>query len=318
VAAPQLVTTVDALRAALAAKGRSGDPWSRRAVGFVPTMGALHAGHRTLLAAARASSDVVVASIFVNPLQFGPAEDLDAYPRPLDADLAACGAEGVDLVFAPSVREMYPRPMATSVRVAGVTDGLCGASRPGHFDGVATVVTKLLAIVGPCTAYFGRKDFQQLAVIRRLVADLSLPVDVVGCPLVRDPDGLAMSSRNAYLSAEERSSALALSRSLRAGADAVVAGERSGAALHALVAAGLGAEPGVVVDYVAVVDVDGLAPVDRLDGAVLVAVAARVGGTRLIDNVVLDVRTASVAVDLGTTVNQSQVHQEGVPCAAGC
>jgi pantoate--beta-alanine ligase len=300
VAAPRLVTTVDELRAAIADAVPSSTS-ARRAVGFVPTMGALHAGHRTLLAAARVECDVVVASIFVNPLQFGPAEDLDAYPRPLDADLAACAAEGVDLVFAPPVREMYPRPMATSVSVSGVSDGLCGAARPGHFDGVATVVTKLLSIVGPCTAFFGRKDFQQLAVIRRLVADLSLPVDVVGCPLVRDPDGLAMSSRNAYLSADEREAALALSRSLRAGADAVVAGERSGAAVQALVAAGL-AEPGVAVDYVAVVDAHELAPIERLDGEVLVAVAARVGGTRLIDNVVLDVAPAGVAVDLGVSV----------------
>ena len=173
-------------------------------VGLVPTMGFFHEGHRSLMRAARAHHDLVVTTIFVNPLQFGPTEDLDAYPRDLAGDAAAADAEGVDLLFTPSVAEMYPEPTRTTVHVAGLTEGLCGAERPTHFDGVTTVVAKLFSIVGPCHAYFGRKDFQQLAVVTRMAADLDLPVRVVGCPLVREPDGLAMSSRNVRLDAGER------------------------------------------------------------------------------------------------------------------
>src|SRR6266513_4988681 len=198
-----------------------------RPVGLVPTMGYLHEGHRSLIRAARAAGDFVVVTIFVNPLQFGVNEDLDRYPQDLSGDLGQCEAGGADVVFAPSEHEMYPRgaPLAT-VHVAGLTEGLCGAARPAHFDGVTTVVTKLFSIVGPSTAYFGRKDFQQLAVVRRMAADLDLPVEVVGCPLVREPDGVAMSSRNAYLSTDERRRATGIFASLRAAVAAVEAGER--------------------------------------------------------------------------------------------
>ena len=189
---------------------------SQRTVGLVPTMGYLHEGHRSLMRAARAETDFVAVTIFVNPLQFGPSEDLGRYPRDLVRDLEACAQEGVDAVFAPSVAEMYPQPPATTVHVAGLTDGLCGTQRPVHFDGVTTVVAKLFSIAGPCRAYFGRKDAQQVAVVTRMAADLDLPVAVVACPLVRESDGLALSSRNAYLSADDRRAAPVLFRALHA------------------------------------------------------------------------------------------------------
>ena len=254
-------------------------------VGLVPTMGALHAGHLSLVAAARQRSASVVASVFVNPLQFGPGEDLDAYPRDLEADLDQLRAAGVDAVFAPSVADFVPDDLATTVSVAGLTEGLEGASRPGHFAGVATIVTKLLHVVAPDLAVFGEKDFQQLAVIRRMVADLDLPVDIVGRPIVRDDDGLALSSRNVYLSADERGRALRLSRALHA-----AAGRWDGDADVARAALwdGLRDGEGLDVDYAEVVDPDTLVP---LAGAGHVRaralVAARVGGTRLIDNVLL-------------------------------
>src|SRR5690349_10375146 len=189
-------------------------------------MGFLHDGHRSLMRAARRDTDFVVVSIFVNPLQFGPNEDLDSYPRDRRGDLAQCEAEGIDVVFAPTAAEMYPAgEPRTTVHVAGLTEGLCGAARPTHFDGVTTVVAKLFAIVGPSRSYFGQKDAQQLAVITRMARDLNLPVEVIGCPLVREPDGLAMSSRNSYLSAEERAAALVLSRALTQAADAIRGGE---------------------------------------------------------------------------------------------
>jgi pantoate--beta-alanine ligase len=224
---PLVVERVTDLRAQLDAARAQG-----RTVGFVPTMGAFHEGHRSLMRAARANHDTVVVSLFVNPLQFGPAEDLDRYPKDFSGDLAAAAAEGVDIVFAPPVEEMYPgtdfspdgAPPLTCVSVAGLTDGLCGSARPGHFDGVATVVAKLFGIVGPSTAYFGKKDAQQLAVVRRLASDLCLPVEVVGCPLVRDADGLAMSSRNRNLSPAEREAATVIHRGLQKGAEVVVGG----------------------------------------------------------------------------------------------
>ena len=275
-------------------------------VGFVPTMGAFHDGHVSLMRAARAQHDVVVVSLFVNPLQFGPAEDLARYPRDLDGDVAVAGAAGVDIVFAPPVQEMYPSLPATpltTVSVAGLTGGLCGSARPGHFDGVATVVTKLFGIVGPSTAYFGKKDAQQLAVVRRLVADLCLPVEIVGCPLVREPDGLAMSSRNRNLSPVEREAATVIHRGLRAGADLVVgAGERDAGRLRRVVANVLTTEELVRLEYAEVVAADTLAPLEVLDGEVLVAVAARVGDVRLIDNMTIRVDARGAAVDLGTTV----------------
>jgi pantoate--beta-alanine ligase len=255
-----------------------------RRIGFVPTMGYLHAGHGSLMVAARAANDVVVASIFVNPLQFGPGEDLDAYPRDLEGDLALAAQHGVDVVFAPSAAEMYPQAMRTTVSVAGVSAPLEGASRPGHFDGVATVVAKLLSIVGPCHAYFGEKDFQQLAVVRAMTADLSLPVVVVGCPTVREPDGLAMSSRNAYLTGSERSAAPAVHRALLAGRAAIDAGERDAAAVRAAMAAVLAAVPEASLDYAEVVDASTFEVPDPLAGELRLLVAARFGRARLIDN----------------------------------
>jgi pantoate--beta-alanine ligase len=271
-------------------------------VALVPTMGYFHEGHRSLMRAARAANDVVVVSVFVNPLQFGPAEDLDAYPRDLDGDAAIARAEGVDVLFVPSVAEMYPRPPLTNVHVDGLTRGLCGASRPTHFDGVATVVTKLFSIVGPSRAYLGRKDAQQLAVVRRMTDDLNLPVEVVGCPLVREPDGVAMSSRNAYLSDDERTAAVVLVRALEHAADAVRAGERDAAVLRRTIASEVDAERLATLDYVDVVDGLELSPVDRLEDGrdVLVALAARLGKTRLIDNMTVTVDGAGVRVDLGT------------------
>jgi pantoate--beta-alanine ligase len=256
-------------------------------VGLVPTMGALHEGHASLLRAARDDGGLVVASIFVNPTQFGPTEDLAKYPRRLERDLEICRREGVGLVFAPSAAEMYPAGFATTVHVGRMTEKMCGAFRPGHFNGVCTVVAKLLAIVQPDTAYFGEKDAQQLAAVRRMVADLDLGVEIRGCPTVRDPDGLAMSSRNAYLSPAERRQALALSRSLAEAREAVLAGERDGGRLAAQVRQRLEAAEGVDLQYVAVVDPETLEDLGRVGDKVLVAAAAKVGATRLIDNVVL-------------------------------
>ncbi len=232
-------------------------------VGFVPTMGYLHEGHRSLLDAARAANDLAAASIFVNPLQFGPTEDLDAYPRDLDRDLAMCDAAGIDHVLHPSVEEMYPlgTPTLTTVTVASISAPMEGASRPTHFAGVATVVAKLFAIVGPCRAYFGEKDWQQLAVVRRMAADLSFPVEVVGCPTVREPDGLALSSRNVYLSPGERAAA-ALNRALRAGVAAVEQGETDPAAVRAAMHAVLDTVAEAEVDYLEVVAADTLEPID--------------------------------------------------------
>jgi pantoate--beta-alanine ligase len=249
--------------------------------------------------AARRNHDLVVVSLFVNPTQFGPSEDLDAYPRDLARDSDVAVAEDVDVLFAPGVAEMYPDGTATTVHVAGLTDLLCGASRPGHFDGVTTVVAKLFSIVGPCSAYFGRKDAQQLAVVRRMAADLDLPVHVVGCPLVREPDGVAMSSRNSYLSPDERSCATVLVRALRATADAVQAGQRDVEQVRTVLAGVLATEPTVRVDYAEVVDAATMQRIDVLSRDALVAIAAFVGGTRLIDNVTLSFDGDSVVVDDG-------------------
>jgi pantoate--beta-alanine ligase len=267
-------------------------------VGLVPTMGFFHEGHRSLMRAARADHDLVVTTIFVNPLQFGENEDLAGYPRDLVADTAAAEAEGVDVLFVPSVPEMYPEPTVTTVHVAGLTEGLCGAVRPTHFDGVTTVVTKLFSIVGPCTAYFGRKDFQQLAVVRRMATDLDLPVQVVGCPLVREPDGVAMSSRNAYLSADERRRATGVFASLRAAAAAVEDGERDPERVRAAVEAEA-ARHGLELEYAEVRRAADLAPLATVDGEVVVAVAASVGKARLIDNVTMQIAGSEVSTDLG-------------------
>ena len=251
-------------------------------VALVPTMGALHEGHRALLRRAREVTDTVVVSIFVNPLQFAPSEDLDRYPRPLEADLAMCADEGVALAFVPSRAEMYPSEPVVRVCAGPMGSVFEGASRPGHFDGVLTVVAKLFGLVRPDIAVFGRKDAQQLALVRRMVTDLELPVRIEAAPLIRDADGLALSSRNRYLSASERESALALSRALTAAAAAAEAGESPAAIVDAARSA-LDREDGVVTDYVALVNPDDFEPfIAGTDG--LVVVAARVGSTRLIDN----------------------------------
>jgi pantoate--beta-alanine ligase len=250
-------------------------------------MGALHEGHLALVREARRRASFVVTSIFVNPTQFGPNEDLARYPRDLEGDVGKLG--DADLVFAPEASTMYVPAEKTRVRVEGLTAHLCGPHRPGHFEGVTTIVTKLFAIVGPCVAVFGKKDYQQLAVIRRMTEDLFLPVTVIGHPIVREPDGLAMSSRNMYLSAEERQRALSLSRGLRAAHAAFVSGERTAGKLRALSRAPV-AEAATSIDYVDVADPDTVVPYPddaRVGERALVAVACRVGKTRLIDNVVL-------------------------------
>jgi pantoate--beta-alanine ligase len=278
---PTVHETIASFRAALREAGG--------AVGFVPTMGYLHDGHRSLAEAARGDdrNDLVAASIFVNPLQFAPTEDLAAYPRDLERDLDLLGAAGVDHVLHPSVEEMYPfgTPTLTIVTVAEISSPLEGASRPGHFAGVATVVAKLFAIAGPCRAYFGEKDWQQLAVVRRMAADLSFPVEVVGCPTVREPDGLAMSSRNVYLDAERRAAAPALHEALQAGVTAIAAGQRDPEEVRGAMQAVLAAEPLARVDYLDVVDAATLQPVDPLEGELRLLGAARFGPARLIDNV---------------------------------
>jgi len=255
-------------------------------VGLVPTMGALHEGHRALVRTARSQCDRVAVSIFVNPTQFGPQEDFNRYPRSFEQDRNLLEKEGVDFLFAPSVQEMYPASSLTWVEVAGLSDRLDGRSRPGHFRGVATVVAKLFHIVEPDLAFFGQKDAAQLAIIRKMVRDLNFPVEIVGCPIVRDADGLAMSSRNAYLSAEQRSSALILNRSLRQVQSAYQDGEHDVAELTGVGKKSVASQPEVRLDYFEIVDPDTLEPATAAAGA-LVAVAATVGSTRLIDNVLL-------------------------------
>lgn len=253
-------------------------------LGFVPTMGALHDGHLSLVRRARAECGVVAASIFVNPLQFGVNEDLAKYPRTFVADCGLLKDEGVCIVFAPEAAEMYPEDAVTTVAVGGIGDRLDGASRPGHFTGVATVVAKLLHVMSPTRAYFGQKDAAQLAVLRRMVRDLNFDVEVVGCAIVRDSDGLALSSRNKYLGDQERGQALALHRSLLAMERMIAGGELDSAALMREGRTVLDAQDGVQVDYLAVVDAGTLLPVTTVVTGTLVAVAAWVGGTRLIDN----------------------------------
>jgi pantoate--beta-alanine ligase len=267
--------------------------WSRalhcdgKTVALVPTMGALHAGHASLIRAARATASQVVVSIFVNPTQFGPNEDFNRYPRAFEADCALAGAEGAAAIFAPPVEEMYPAGAATFVDLYSLTDRLDGASRPGHFRGVATIVAKLLIAAEPDQAIFGQKDAAQVAVIRRVVADLCLPTEIVVCPIVRDPDGLALSSRNVFLSPVERAQALALSRTVRLVEALSASGERSRSILVSAARKVISAEPDVRVDYVALVDWATLQPVDVATPGSLFAVAAKVGPTRLIDNTIL-------------------------------
>lgn len=254
-------------------------------VAFVPTMGALHRGHGRLIEVAGERSDALIVSIFVNPLQFDRKDDLERYPRTLDADLKICNDLGVDIVFAPTVKEMYQVEPLCTVTVKRITDGLCGRFRPGHFDGVATVVTKLFEIVQPDEAYFGEKDAQQLAVIRRMVVDLNMAVEIVGVATVREADGLAMSSRNTRLSPEERSKATALYKALREAEQAIAAGERDARVVERRTAAVIPSDASLRLEYLEVVDPVELRRVETITGPVLVAGALWVGSTRLIDNV---------------------------------
>lgn len=279
----RLVTTIEACREALAPVRRRGEK-----IGFVPTMGALHEGHLSLVDAAREAADHVVVSIFVNPMQFDSAADLEAYPRDLDADVRRVAERGADLVFAPSAETMYPEPPLTRVTMREVTDRYEGEYRPGHFEGVLTVVSKLFHVVEPGVAVFGRKDAQQAAAVARMIADLDFDVELVVAPTVRDPDGLAASSRNVRLSERERERALALPRALFAARDRFRAGETDPAALEAALREALEGAGGVELEYAAVVDRDRFVPVERIERPCVAAVAARVGGVRLIDNVVLD------------------------------
>ena len=277
----QILSGIAETRAALAELRRQGS------VGFVPTMGALHAGHVSLVSAARQRCEIVVASIFVNPTQFAPNEDFSRYPRTLDADCNMLEAEGVDLVFAPSAEEIYPPGSTTFVEVGELGGRLDGASRPGHFRGVATVVAKLFHIVQPDFACFGQKDAVQVAVLRRMVRDLNFPLELIVCPIVRETDGLAMSSRNRYLSTEERRQALTLHRALKSAQELALHGERHAEALLRAMTGTLRQDAGVRIDYVAVVDPDTLLPLENVRQGALLAVAAYVGNTRLIDNVLL-------------------------------
>ncbi len=278
----KICRSIDEMRAASREVRREG-----KSLGLVPTMGALHDGHLSLVRAAKAQCDLVAASIFVNPLQFGPNEDLAKYPRTFDRDRELFMQQGVDFIFAPSVEEMYPPGAVTYVTVEGLSDKLCGRSRPGHFRGVTTVVSKLFNVVEPDRAFFGQKDAAQTTIIRRMVHDLNIPVQIVVCPIVREHDGLAMSSRNAYLDAQERKSALVINRSLRAVQKRFDQGERK---VRPLIEAGSQVfvqEPSVRLDYFEIVDPETLDPVDDLSLPALVAVAAFVGKARLIDNIVL-------------------------------
>jgi pantoate--beta-alanine ligase len=281
------INIADARAACREARGRFERGGSQGILGLVPTMGALHAGHLSLVRAAKARCKVVAASIFVNPTQFSPSEDFAKYPRSFESDSAALKKEGVDLLFAPAVDEMYPKGATTWVTVEGLSERLDGRSRPGHFRGVTTVVSKLFHVIEPDAAFFGQKDAAQLAVIRRMARDLNFAVEVVGCPIVREADGLAMSSRNVYLSPEERGRALVLHRSLQRVERHFRAGETGTAELSKMARDVVAAEPQVRLDYFEIVDPETLEPVDRIAQSALVAVAAYVGQTRLIDNAVL-------------------------------
>jgi pantoate--beta-alanine ligase len=278
----QVLSTIQEMRLACRAVRQSG-----QSLGLVPTMGALHAGHIALVRAARAQCDLVAASIFVNPTQFGPNEDFGKYPRTVEQDCVLLKAEGVALVFAPQPEEMYPAGASTFVEVGGVGDRLDGASRPGHFRGVATIVAKLFHIVGPDKAFFGQKDAAQVAVLRSMVRDLNFDLELVVCPTVRGPDGLALSSRNRYLSASNRARALVLSRALDLIAASYRAGQKDVARLLEAGRVVMATEPEVRIDYLEIVDADTLRPLTEAKPGALVAVAAYVGSTRLIDNTIL-------------------------------
>jgi len=263
-----------------------------KVTGLVPTMGALHEGHLSLVRAANERCSYVAVTIFVNPTQFGPSEDFKKYPRALEADLAQCEKLGVDLVFTPAVEAMYPPGSQTSVHVSGLTAGLCGTRRPGHFDGVATVVAKLFNILPADLAFFGEKDYQQMVMIRRMTRDLDMPIEIVPCPTVREPDGLAMSSRNAYLSQEERKRAVSLSRALFKARDRVAAGEYDAASLTEGISEEIRVAGPVDIDYVEVVDPETLELLRTVDRPARICLAVRIGNCRLIDNIAVGDKTA--------------------------
>lgn len=280
---------------------------SRGCVGLVPTMGYLHEGHLSLIDAARSECDTVVVSLFVNPLQFGANEDLASYPRDLDRDISLVEAAGADVLFAPPLEVMYPSDPLTTVAVSEVTEGMEGARRPGHFDGVATVVAKLFAGIVPDRSYFGRKDAQQLVTVRRMVLDLSFPTVIVGVPIVREADGLALSSRNIYLDRRQRGAARSISRGLFAAAAAVSAGERSAGELERIASESVRGAPGIDLDYATLADQNTAAPATTLDRPAFLAVAARVGPTRLLDNIHIDSDEGGWVPDVGTRLDEPSI-----------
>ena len=263
--------------------------WKKQglSVGFVPTMGYLHEGHKSLMDAARKGNDKVVVSIFVNPMQFGPTEDLATYPRDLDHDAALCESAGVDLIFHPEPEEMYEKDFCSFVDMTGLTEGLCGKTRPIHFRGVCTVVNKFFNIVTPDRAYFGQKDGQQLAVIKRMVRDLNIDIEIIGCPIVREEDGLAKSSRNTYLSPEERKAALILSKTVALGKELAKTEKDANKVVEAM-KKNIETEPLAKIDYVEAVDALSMAPVEKLEGTCMLAMAVYIGKTRLIDNTLIN------------------------------
>ena len=258
-------------------------------VGFVPTMGYLHEGHKSLIDKAVKENDKVVVSVFVNPIQFGPTEDLASYPRDLERDAKLCEEAGANLIFHPEKEEMYFNDFSSFVEVQGVSKGLCGKSRPIHFRGVCTVVTKLFNIVKPDRAYFGQKDAQQLAVVKRMVRDLNMDIEIIGCPIIREEDGLAKSSRNTYLSPEERKAAVILSKSLRLGKEAIEAGERDSKKIIDIITNNINTEKLAKIDYVEIVDPLSIENIDKIENSALVAMAVYIGKTRLIDNFIYEV-----------------------------
>ena len=275
----QIVSTVEEVR-------KQVKKWREEglSVGLVPTMGYLHEGHGSLISKAVEQNDKAVVSIFVNPMQFGPSEDLESYPRDMDRDAALCEDAGASLIFHPEPSEMYHDDFSSFVDMSTLTGGLCGKTRPIHFSGVCSVVTKLFHIVTPDRAYFGQKDAQQLAVIRRMVRDLNFDIEIVGCPIVREADGLAMSSRNTYLNKEERKAALVLSQAVRLGEELIEEGEKNAAVIKEKMIAHIEAEPLAKIDYVEIVDAQSLEPVSEIQGEILAAMAVYIGKTRLIDN----------------------------------
>lgn len=279
-----IVYTVNEVRQTIKAWKKEG-----LSIGFVPTMGYLHEGHQSLIQRAANENDRVVVSIFVNPMQFGPSEDLDSYPRDLEHDVALCEATGVDLIFHPKATEMYSHDFCSFVDMNGLTEGLCGKSRPVHFRGVCTVVNKLFNIVSADRAYFGQKDAQQLAVIKRMVRDLNIDIEIVGCPIIREKDGLAKSSRNTYLSPEKRKAALVLNRSMVIGQQLVEQGERNAENVIRAITDNINTEPLAKIDYVEVVDALSMEKTDKIERSILVAIAVYIGKTRLIDNFIFEV-----------------------------